>query len=353
MLPEDLRGWLDAQAEALDTDAAQAAQVLPWLAHSGLTRVGVPQALGGQGGDIRDAVHAVAALAEHSLAAAFAYWGHRVVTELLLQSGNDGLRARWLAALLAGERAGASGLSNVMKFLSGIESLNIVAEPDGDGWRLHGHVPWCTNLRQPAFLAAVAVARADGAPPMVVALPSECAALQRSDDLDLIALRGTNTASLRLDGVAITAADLLAEQVPRFLPQARPAFLGLQCGMSIGLARAALRAAGERAGAGRQVLEVPLALARSALEQTQHALLEGLAAARFGSAPRELFALRLRLHEVVQQAVQLELQASGGRAYHRDQPGGFARRWREAAFIPVVTPSVTQLLGELDKPQAA
>lgn len=354
MLAEDLRDWLDAHAEALDQGEAHAAEVLPRLAQAGLTRTGVPQALDGQGGDIRDAVRAVAALAEHSLAAAFAYWGQRVVTELLVQSGNAGLRARWLPVLLRGEAAGASGLSNVMKFLSGIESLNIRAEADGaGGWRLHGHVPWCTNLRRPAFLAAMAVARSDGAPPMVVALPSERAGLVRSDDLDLIALRGTNTASLRLDGVAITAEDLLAEQVPLFLPRARPAFLGLQCGLAIGLARAALRAAGLRTGLGRHVLRAHLAQAQQALDATTQALLDGLEQGRFGAAPHDLFGLRLRLNEIVQQAVQLELQASGGRAYHRDQPGGFARRWREAAFIPIVTPSVTQLLGELEKRAAA
>lgn len=354
MLAEDLRDWLDAHAEALDQGDAHADAVLPRLAHAGLTGIGVPSALGGQGGDIRDAVRAVAALAEHSLAAAFAFWGHRVVTELLVQSGNAALRARWLPELLRGERAGASGLSNVMKFLSGIESLNIRAEPDGPGgWRLHGQVPWCTNLRRPAFLAAVAVARSDGAPPMVVALPSERAALVRSDDLDLIALRGTYTASLRLDGVAITAEDLLAEQVPLFLPQARPAFQGLQCGLSIGLAQAALRAATAHTGGGRHVLQAPLAQAQGALDAAVQALLDGLATGRFGAAPHALFALRLQLNELVQQAVQLELQASGGRAYHRDQPGGFARRWREAAFIPIVTPSVTQLLGELEKRRAA
>ena len=354
MLPDALRAWLDAQAEALDAGNDLAPELLPRLAGAGVTRTGVTQELGGQGGDIRDAVRAVAALAAHSLAAGFAFWGHRVVTELLLQTANAGLRARWLPQLLRGERAGASGLSNVMKFLSGIESLNIRAEPDGAGrWRLQGHVPWCTNLRRPAFLAAMAVARSDGAPPMVVALPSEQAGLLRSDDLDLIALRGTNTASLRLDGVVVTADDLLAEQVPQFLPQARPAFMGLQCGLSIGLARAALRAAAERAGAGRHVLAAPLAQARQALDAAEQALLDGLAAARFGAAPRELFGLRLRLNEVVQQAVQLELQASGGLAYHRDRPGGFARRWREAAFIPIVTPSVTQLMGELDKQSGA
>ena len=62
-----------------------------------------------------------------------------------------------------------------------------------------------------------------------------------------------------------------------------------------------------------------------------------------------LFRLRIALAERVRDALQLELQAGGGRAYHRDQPLGFARRWAESAFIPIVTPSLTQLQGELLK----
>jgi hypothetical protein len=73
----------------------------------------------------------------------------------------------------------------------------------------------------------------------------------------------------------------------------------------------------------------------------------GLADGRFLDQPQALFRLRLQLNDIVQQSLQLELHASGGRAYHRDQPLGFARRWREAAFIPIVTPSVTQLQGAL------
>jgi len=39
----------------------------------------------------------------------------------------------------------------------------------------------------------------------------------------------------------------------------------------------------------------------------------------------------------------LELQAWGGQAYLDEQAPGFARRWRESAFIPVITPSLAQL----------
>ena len=37
-----------------------------------------------------------------------------------------------------------------MKFLSGIESLQISARQDGDDWVLDGRMPWVTNLRRTA-----------------------------------------------------------------------------------------------------------------------------------------------------------------------------------------------------------
>lgn len=346
MLAEADRAWLAAHAESLDGDNAQAEAVLPRLARAGLFRLGVPAALGGAGGSVWDAVEAIAAVAEHSLAAAFAFWGQRAFIGYLLQSPNELLRERWLPALLAGEAAGATGLSNAMKYLGGIEALAIRAQPNGSGWTLAGSVPWCTNLRRSGFAAAVAV-DVEGGRPFVAALPAGRAGLARSEDLDLIALRGSNTAALALQDLPLEESDLLHADANVFLPQARPAFLGLQCGLSIGLARAAVAAAAERSGAGRGVLQLPLAQQQAALAQNVAALRAGLADGRFLARPASLFRLRLELADIVLDSVQLELQASGGRAYHRDQPLGFARRWREAAFIPIVTPSVTQLRGAL------
>lgn len=358
-LPGPLAAWLQAQASALDTDATQAPAVVPQLGASGLLRLGVPVAAGGDGRATSAAVEAIAAVAEQSVAAAFVFWGQRAFIEYLLQSPNDGLRERWLPPLLAGATAGATGLSNAMKFLSGLESLQLEAEPlpapsDAPHARfsLSGQVPWATNLRPQGFVVAVAVARRDGQAPLVAALPSGRDGLTRSEDLDLIALRGTNTAALRVAQLPLDAQDVLAWDAPAWLPRVRPAFLALQCGLSIGLARASLAAAQAVGASARGVLHEPLADTHGELDTMVAALLEGLDAGRFVGAPQALFRLRIRLAELAMQAVHLELQASGGRAYHRDQPLGFARRWREAAFIPIVTPSLTQLQGELRK-QAA
>jgi alkylation response protein AidB-like acyl-CoA dehydrogenase len=76
-LPTSLRTWLDVTAHNLDTTSDNAAVSLPKLAEAGLFRLGVPAALGGHGGDVTDAVAAIAAVSECSLAAGFVFWGHR------------------------------------------------------------------------------------------------------------------------------------------------------------------------------------------------------------------------------------------------------------------------------------
>ncbi len=353
-LPADLRAWLEQHADALDEGSLDGATVLPRLAAAGLFRHGVPAAQGGlTGTDIGDAIEAVSQVAELSVASAFVAWGQRVFIEYLLRSPNAALADAWLGPLLEGRQAGATALSNAMKFLSGIESLQISARAEDGLWVLDGRMPWVTNLRPQGFLVAAAVTAPDGTP-AVVALPHDVAGLTRSPDLSLLALQSSNTAALDVRGVRIGPEWLIHADARQYLPQARPAFAGLQCGLSIGLARRALRAA-EQAGQGqasRGILGQPLEALRAQVETLAERLISGVRSERFVAEPWRLFEIRIALAETAQEAVQLELQASGGAAYLKPAGAGFARRWREAAFLPIVTPSLVQLKTELAKRQA-
>ena len=91
----ELHGWLEGHADALDQQQELAGQVLPRLSDAGLPRIGVPVSLGGAGGDIGDAVEALAEVASHSLTAAFVFWSQRTFIEYLLRSPNATLRMRW------------------------------------------------------------------------------------------------------------------------------------------------------------------------------------------------------------------------------------------------------------------
>jgi alkylation response protein AidB-like acyl-CoA dehydrogenase len=347
----ELAAWLDENAEAIDADQNLAAQIVPQLGRAGLFRIGVPAEAGGLDGTTVDAIEAIASVANHSLTAAFVFWGQRTFIEYLLQSPNEGLRNRWLPALLRGEFAGATGLSNAMKYLSNIEPLQMNATRLEDAsiptrWTLKGSLPWITNLRREGFLAAAAFDHSDGAPPSIFAIPHNAAGVVRSDDLDLIALRSSNTAALRVDGAVLDASWQITPDAPAFLVRVRPAFLGLQCGMSIGLARRALAAVADSGAGARAAVDDEAAQLARELDVLTTRLFDGVREGTFLHSPALLFEVRISLASVVDSALSLEVQASGGRGYLRGQSGA-ARRVREAAFVPIVTPSIVQLKNQL------
>lgn len=349
MLKPALIQWLDTHAQALDQGEGDAQQVLAQLASAEVLRIGIDPVLGGSGGDIADAVEVVAAVAGHSLAAAFVFWGQRAFIEYLLQSPNTVLREGLLPSLLAGELAGATGLSNAMKFLSGIETLQVRARLQDEGWMLNGRLHWVTNLRKSGFVVAAAIDDEAGGAPFILAIPDALAGVQRSDDLQLMGLQSSNTAALDFQRVEIDRNWLLHEDARVFLPAVRPAFLGLQCAMAIGLARRSLQEVEAHLQGARSILLEPLRQQRGQLESTVSELKKGLLEGRFLAQPAALFRLRIALAESAAQAVQLELQASGGKAYLSEYGSGFARRWRESAFVPIVTPSLVQLHAELQR----
>jgi hypothetical protein len=145
---------------------------------------------------------------------------------------------------------------------------------------------------------------------------------------------------------------VLHPNAEEWLPIVRPAFLGLQMGMSIGLAWRSVSEACKAAGCGHHVLEAPLADLAQHLSEIEHTLLLGLKAGSFQTDPVRLFEIRIALAEAVSQALVFELHACGGSAYLSKVGRGFARRWREAAFMPIITPSLVQLktsLAEYEK----
>lgn len=355
ILPHDLTSWLSASATQLDICTDDAPAILPALADAGLFRVGVSASDGGRDGDVADAVAAIAAVSEESLAAGFVFWGHRAFIEYLLQSPNEALRQRLLPDLLAGRRAGATALSNAMKFLAGIEELQIKAREivGSTSLSVEGKMPWVTNLRPEGFDVAAAIEGPHGRPAFIAVLSSEDEGIVRSDDLDLMAMRGSNTAAVDVRNVEIGPDRILHVNASEWLPRVRPAFLGLQCGMSIGLAHRAIRETEAKLKGGRDVLSAPCQDLIVRLRGQETLLNDGLRSGRFVEQAAALFHIRIALAEIAAEALQLELQASGGRAYLAKPGEGCQRRLREVAFIPLITPSIVQLKTVLQTQQRA
>lgn len=353
-LDDRLTAWVQAHADALDTDADAGGTLLARLAAAGLFGAGLPRASGGDGSAPGAALAIVTRLAEHSLAAAFVFWAQRACIECIRHGADAALSARLLPALLEGALAGAPGLSNAMKFLGGVDRLRVTAASAAQGARLSGDVPWATNLHPHGFVALLAAGDAAGAGAAVYAVAHDAPGLARASDIDLHALRGTHTGALRLDGVRVQPVDgavpgawCVHPDAKTFLPAVRPLFVGLQCGLGHGLARAALRAAHAASDRLPAVLADEAAALEAQLDADRRLLTAGIDHGSLRARPRDLLALRLRMVELADAAVRLELQALGGRALLRGRDGGFQRRLREAAFLAVVTPTQVQLKTDL------
>ncbi|SDB17008.1 Acyl-CoA dehydrogenase [Streptococcus henryi] len=338
--------WLDDHAQILDSQSGTFAnQLLNRIAAEDVFRIGVPESLGGRGGDKSQVIEFLAELAGHSLTASFVAWGHRTFIENILSSENTYFRDTYLNDLFTGHLAGGTGLSNATKYLSNIEELNVSIIEENGQFYLEGTLPWVTNARADNFAAVFAADFQDRPEksPIILAIPSSVG-IQRSKDLEFISLQGANTAALTFNKLPLDERWILSKDAKNFLAQTRPEFLGYQFGLATGLAQASLSEVETSLSSNRSVLTHEFETTKQQLENIKKAVFEGINQTNyFVQHPRELFQLRIDIVDIVANSLLLELQASGGRGYFKHSPSAFARRWNEGAFLPIVSPSAVQL----------
>lgn len=342
----DFIDWLDSNAQKIDQESGEVAdELLRRIAEEGAFKVSLPAEFGGDNSSKTAAVEVIGELAEHSLTASFIAWGQRTFIETLLLSGQTQLLDQWLPDLLTGHLSAGTGLSNAMKFLSDIEELNVTIVEENGKRYLKGRLPWVTNIRSDNFVVSfVAGYQDDSKQPIAVAVPSTALGLSRSKDLEFISLQGGNTAAITFDKVELVDDWILSEDARSFLVAIRPEFLGFQFGLALGLSKRSLDEVEKTLSSNRSVLQDEWVSTKTEYDRIQSELWEGLEDRQiFLDSPKSLFQLRIDIVDVVAKSLLLELQASGGRAYFKQSSSSFARRWNEAAFLPVVSPSAVQL----------
>jgi alkylation response protein AidB-like acyl-CoA dehydrogenase len=344
---QTVREHLVAAALAMNDGQGDAQRALQLLAEQRYLHHGVPQQLGGQGDSLWEAVQAIAEVSAECLTTAFLFWCQRVFIEYLLHTPNTALRDTLLPHMLAARRAGATGLSNAMKYLGGLEPLRTQAVWYGQEFELDGHLPWASNLQADRFVVAVA-AQVDERQAIVAAVPAEAQGLERSETFQLLGLQSSETASLTLRSVRLPNQWLLSDDANGFLQKVRPRFLLLQCGLPMGIAQRALQEASAKMQGAKAILEQRVETACQQWHRLYRRTQRLAQQNRHGqSALRRLFQTRIQWVELAVKAVQLELEAAGGAAYFRNS--GTARRLREVTFLPVLTPSTTQLALQLQQ----
>ncbi|CAA9531758.1 MAG: Butyryl-CoA dehydrogenase [uncultured Thermoleophilia bacterium] len=331
-LPAGLRDGVAARAAAVDAGAESPRRALEELASADLLALGAP----GQAGTVADMAVVLADLAEVCLPTAFCAWGHRMAIEYLAPAGRP-----VVDDLLVMRRPGGSAMAAAFKAHLGLEPLPVTARREGDDLVLDGSIAWASNLHDDAV--AVLAAGLEGGGEAIVALPIATPGVRVRPARGLLALDATASGGIRLEGVRVGTEAVYDEPLAAFVARVRRPFLVLQTAFCLGLARAALVAVESGlVGLGRELAEDAAALAdtRDDVERRLSDLAE-----RTDAPMRDVVSLRLDAAVLAREAVRVEAAVAGGRGYVGSSPTG--RRLREAAFLPVQSPSEGQLRWEL------
>lgn len=184
------------------------------LCASGLTALGLDEALGGPGGSVRDLLLFVIELAEADPVVAHILRSHFQQTQLIRRLPPGPKRERWARQILNGaifgnassERAGAVGTDDYATVLT----------EDGDGWRLSGEKQYTTGTAYAHWVQVVARI-GDGALARIN-LPVTREGIEILDDWDGIGQHRTGTGSTRFTRVRVTEDDVVRVTDPQHRP---------------------------------------------------------------------------------------------------------------------------------------
>jgi alkylation response protein AidB-like acyl-CoA dehydrogenase len=341
ILTSDLARQIADNAADLDQGDRDTRENLGLLARSGLLGLGAP---GNRDHALPTMAAVIAEVAGHCLSTAFSVWAHRMTVEYLTAAATS-----WslgTAAKLTGTGAlGVTGMASAFKDAAGCGSLDLVATPADGGCRLTGTLRWASNLYPDSVL--VSAAQTESGEKIVVALPLASEGVTIGNHFELLALGSTASSFLKLDNAYVGDDQILSRDIEPFLNQVRPTFLVLQSAICIGLARRCLDEVAPNLGGVNSAFEAEFDSLTTELAAIESQV--AAAAAAIGGpttlAKRDLLTLRLAAADTVSAAAALEIRTAGGKGYARRTDA--SRRFREAAFIPVQSPSEAQLRWEL------
>lgn len=331
---------VEERAAAVDAGELDVRAALRQLGSAGLLDLGTP----GQRGDLADQAEVIRTLARSCMSTAFSTWAQRMAIGYLAAWGSDELRAALLPDLAAGTRAGATAMATAFQDALGLREVAVIAREHDGEIVLDGAIPWASNLFSDGAVV-VLPARTDDGRRLIVAVTTDLEGVRLPAYPSLLALGTTASTSMKLEGVRIPASWVLTHRFLDFLADVRPSFLLLQTAFCLGIADAALEGASDRFAGPSVVLEAD----HEALLGRRDDLAADHAELLHREGPADEATVRLRLHagQLGVDATRHEASVRGGAGYLAGSP--VARRLREAAFLPIQSPTEAQLRWELSR----
>ncbi|WP_235686540.1 acyl-CoA dehydrogenase family protein [Tomitella gaofuii] len=352
-LPEACE-FVRGRAAALDRVETTARVDVAKLGELGLFAPGCP------GRPLSEMVTVIEQIAQESLAAGFSAWAHRMALEYVAR-GPETARQKFGTALESGSAVGVTAMAAGLKHCAGLGELSLVAEPSPGGITVTGPIRWASNLFDDALIVFCARSAADDAR-YVAVTPIDAPGVTVKPAPDLLALGGTASSSLEFAEVFVPSEAIITADLRGFVRQVRPAFLLLQTAFCLGIAGTAVQECGRHLdglGACFTGEHAELAHGVSSARERLYRFAEAVSsverkddpdpAARQTAGPSdgELIRLRLDGSQSAMAATRLEVTLRGGAGYATASATN--RRFREAAFLPVQSPSEGQLRWELER----
>lgn len=325
------------KAKAVDAGTEDARYILPVLAEVGLLDT-----------DLLTAARTVREISRRDLSVGFTIWAH-LMTQTYLANANKPAASAVEQSLRSGARPGITGMAAAFKEFAGCGEIELAATPVEGGYRVTGKLNWASNLYDDAVL--VTAVRTDAGDRLLIFVEGGAEGLTFGKPFGLLGLNATASAWVSLENVFVPEPQVLTHDFDAFILQVRPTFVVLQIAECIGVAEASIVAASERLFGVNATFadEVQDIAARvSDIIARQESIIT-----RVGNSdisPVELLELRLDAAEVAVAAANVEVRVAGGAGYAKSSPA--SRRFREAAFIPVQSPSEAQLRWELERARA-
>ncbi len=287
-------------------------------------------------------------VARTDLATAFSLWSHTMVLQCL-RAAPTALLAEHTARLRQPAAWGSTAMAPTIKYLAGLGDLPVTYRRHGATLILNGRIPWASNLFDDNVVLVLTARSADPAAgdPLVLAVDGRDPTVRLGAPLPLLALGATASSTVELHGTHIPSDAVVSDDLTGYMRAMKPRLLLLQTAYCLGLADAAITTGADRlhrAAPSHVAEHRTLTTTAATLTQTAHTALDALDNDR-NALSADIVRTRLHAAQVAGAAVALEVRLAGGAGYLATS--STARRHREAAFLPIQTPTESQLLLEL------
>lgn len=340
-LRERIRAFAEPRARDIDECRASVRDGFRLLSELALSDCGV---YGCTPGDLERMVEVIATFAQYDMSQAFALWCHRMCVEYLHQAEpGSSVREELLPSLLRGDVAGSTAFAAAMAhYLGGVPlPLTFVREDDGT-LVVNGRIAWASNIAAPFVSVSAAANASDPSERVVFAFTDATPGVLPGSYPEILALQSTSSTSILMENARIDPARVVTSDFDGFARRVFVPFLALQSAFCWGHASRSLEEVEGQLTGQREVLRGDYEALRARFIDAE-ARLRTVARTedREAASIKDLLQLRLDWGGLTVESVQLEAKVAGGRGYMRESETG--RRFREAAFLPVQSPTEIQL----------